>query len=122
MHELSLSSAVVETVERHAQGRRVKVVTLTIGALRQVVPDSLSFYFEIVSRGRVCEGATLEQNLVEARVRCLPCDRAWTLDEPNFRCPDCGGSNVDVLSGTELEVDSIEVVEEEKEDACIAPR
>ena len=120
MHELSLSSAIVETVERHAAGRRVKVVTLTIGTLRQVVPRSLSFYFEVVSRGRVCEGAKLEQNFVEARVRCNPCDRAWTLDEPNFRCPDCGGSDIEVMSGTELEVDSIEVVEEE--DACIAPR
>ncbi len=122
MHELSLSSAIVETVERHAAGRRVKLVTLTIGALRQVVADSLAFYFEIVSRGRMCEGATLEQNVVEARVRCKPCDRTWTLDEPNFRCPECNGSDVDVLSGTEFEVDWIEVIEEEKEDEvpCIA--
>ena len=124
MHELSLSSAIVETVERHAAGRRVKLVTLTIGALRQVVADSLAFYFEIVSRGRLCEGATLEQNVIEARVRCTPCDRAWTLDEPNFRCPECGGSDVEVLSGTEFEVDSIEVIENETEDesSCIAQR
>ena len=122
MHELSLSSAIVETVERHAAGRRVKLVTLTIGGLRQVVAESLSFYFEIVSRGRLCEGATLEQNVIEARVRCKPCDRTWTLDQPNFRCPDCGGSDIDVLTGTEFEVDSIEVVEHEKEDEipCIA--
>ena len=123
MHELSLSSAIVETVERHAAGRRVKLVTLTIGALRQVVADSLAFYFEIVARGRLCEGATLEQNVVEARVRCKPCDREWTLDEPNFRCPQCSGSDVEVLSGTEFEVDSIEVVEDEREDEeCIAQR
>lgn len=120
MHELSLSSAIVETVERHAAGRRVKVVTLTIGTLRQVVPSSLSFYFEVVSRGRLCEGAKLEQNFVEARVRCKPCERAWTLEEPSFQCPECGGSDIDVLSGTEFEVDSIDV--EEEEDACIAPR
>ena len=124
MHELSLSSAIVETVERHAAGRRVKLVTLTIGALRQVVSESLSFYFEIVSRGRLCEGAQLEQNVIEVRVRCKPCDRTWTLDEPNFRCPECNGSDVDVLTGTEFEVDSIEVVEEEKEDEvpCIAQK
>jgi hydrogenase nickel incorporation protein HypA/HybF len=121
LHELSLSSAIVATVERHAAGRRVKLVTLTIGTLRQVVSESLSFYFEIVSRGRVCEGATLEQNVVEARVRCVPCDRAWTLEEPIFRCPECGGSDVDVLSGTEFEVDSIEVIEEE-DVPCIAPK
>ncbi|MBA2504895.1 MAG: hydrogenase maturation nickel metallochaperone HypA [Thermoleophilaceae bacterium] len=120
MHELSLSSAIVDTVERHADGRRVTTVTMTIGSLRQVVAESLSFYFEIVSRGRVCEGATLEQNYVEARVRCVPCDRGWTLDQPIFRCPDCGGSEIEVLSGEEFEVDSIDVTEEEA--ACIAPR
>ena len=60
MHELSLSSAIVETVERHADGRRVTVVSMRIGALRQVVPDSLAFYFEIVARGTVCEGARLD--------------------------------------------------------------
>ena len=48
MHELSLSSAIVNTVERHAAGRRVTVVNMRIGTLRQVVPDSLTFYFEIV--------------------------------------------------------------------------
>jgi hydrogenase nickel incorporation protein HypA/HybF len=122
LHELSLSSAIVETVERHAAGRRVKLVTLTIGTLRQVVSDSLSFYFEIVSRGRLCEGATLEQKVVEARVRCTPCGRTWTLDDPIFRCPDCSGSDVDVLSGTEFEVDSIEVIEKEDEVPCIAPK
>ena len=33
---------------KHAAGRRVKVVTVRAGALRQVVPDSLEFYFGFV--------------------------------------------------------------------------
>ena len=122
MHELSLSSAIVETVEKHAEGRQVKHVTLTIGTLRQVVADSLAFYFELVSRGRLCEGATLEQNVVEARVRCIPCGVEWKLQNPIFRCPDCGGSDVEVLSGTEFCVEFIEVVEEEEDEACTARR
>ena len=51
MHELSLSSAIVNTVVKHADGRRVSVVNLRVGHLRQVVPDSLEFYFEFVARG-----------------------------------------------------------------------
>ena len=50
MHELSISSAIVDTAMRHAGGRRVTAVDVRVGALRQVVPDSLAFYFEIVSR------------------------------------------------------------------------
>ncbi len=74
MHELSLSGAIVNTVVKHAQGRPVSVVSMRVGALRQVVPDTLDFYFGFVSKGTVCEGARLEQELVPARLRCASCD------------------------------------------------
>jgi hydrogenase nickel incorporation protein HypA/HybF len=109
VHELSLSSAVLDTALRHAGGQKVKVVELTIGALRQVVPSSLEFYWEIVGRDTACEGARLEMNIVEARVRCKACDTEWTLDDPIFRCPSCEDSDVEVLAGTEFVVESIDV-------------
>ena len=56
MHELSLSSAIVNTAVKHADGRRVTVVNLRVGRLRQVIPDTLEFYFEFVARDTVCEG------------------------------------------------------------------
>ena len=116
MHELSLSSAIVNTVVKHAAGRPVTVVSLRVGQLRQVVPDTLEFYFEFVSRGTVCEGARLEQELVPALVRCEDCGSEWELDLPIFRC-DCGGV-ARVVTGEEFEVESIDVEEAE----CIAPR
>ena len=119
MHELSLSGAIVNTVVKHAQGRPVSVVSLRVGALRQVVPDTLDFYFEFVARGTVCEGARLEQELIPARLRCGSCEREWEIELPIFMCPGCGPSGrVEVAAGDELEVESIEVEEAE----CIAPR
>jgi hydrogenase nickel incorporation protein HypA/HybF len=120
MHELSLSSAIVNTVVKHAAGRQVTLVNLRVGHLRQVVPDTLRFYFGFVADGTVCAGARLEQELVPARLSCAPCERQWEIDFPSFRCPACGGTDVEVLSGNEFEVESIEVEEEEAE--CIAPR
>ena len=117
MHELSLSGAIVNTVVKHARGRPVSVVSLRVGALRQVVPDTLDFYFEFVARGTVCEGARLEQELVPARLRCGRCEREWEIELPVFMCPGCGGA-AEVASGDELEVESIEVEEAE----CIAQR
>jgi hydrogenase nickel incorporation protein HypA/HybF len=116
MHEFSIAAAVVDTAVRHAAGRRVTVVTVRCGRLRQVVPDSLDFAFGIVSRETVCEGARLEQQVVAARLRCAPCAREWEIELPAFRCPGCGGAEVAVLSGEELEVESIEV----EEVACTA--
>jgi hydrogenase nickel incorporation protein HypA/HybF len=117
VHELSLSSAIVNTVVKHADGRRVTVVSMRIGQLRQVVPDTLEFYFGFVAEGTVCEGARLEQEVVRARLRCDPCAREWEIELPAFRCPDCGGA-AEVVAGDEFEVESIQV----EEVACTAPR
>ena len=117
MHELSIASAVVDTAVRHAAGRRVTVVHMRHGRLRQVIPESLAFMFELVARETVCEGARLEQESVPARLRCDACDAEWEIDAPVFRCVRCGGAQVVVLTGEELEVEYIEVSEEA---ACTA--
>jgi len=118
VHELSLSSAIVNTVVKHARGRRVTVVELCVGKLRQVIPDTLDFYFEFVARGTVCEGARLEQQIIDARLRCNECGHDWVIEIPAFRCPECAGSDVEIVSGNEFQVEAIEVEEAE----CIAPR
>lgn len=117
MHELSLSSAIVDTAVRHAAGRRVTAIALRIGGLRQVVPDSLVFYFEFVAKGTVCEGARLEHTFLAARLRCAVCGREWEMGSPAFRCPTCGDAQVAVVSGNEFEVESIDV---EEPDPCPA--
>jgi hydrogenase nickel incorporation protein HypA/HybF len=118
VHELSLSSAIVNTVAKHAGGRRVTAVNLRVGRLRQVIPETLDFYFEFVARDSVCEGAALNQEVIDARLRCAPCAYEWEIEIPAFRCPRCGGSDVSVASGDEFEVESIEVEEAE----CIAQK
>ena len=87
MHELSLAGAVIDTAERHAGGRRVLAVRLRLGELRQVVPDSLAFYFGHVARGTLCEGAVLEHEVVRAELTCAGCDARFGLDGALFRCP-----------------------------------
>jgi len=122
LHELSLSEAILATVLRHADGRRVTAVDLTVGALRQVVPDSLEFYWGIVSRDTLCDGAELRQDLVAGRARCEACGREWELDFPIFLCPGCGGA-AEAVAGEEFQVESIEVEDvEDKEEECIGPR
>ena len=138
MHALSLATAIVELVERHATGRRVSAVNVKVGAMRQVVPRSLEFQFGFASRGSACEGARLEQELIAALLRCEDCRCEWdpaprpagTAKEliVSFRCPGCGSGRFEVASGNQLEVESIEVSDEEgtrspsQEEQCTAPR
>jgi hydrogenase nickel incorporation protein HypA/HybF len=131
MHELALAGAVIDTAERHAGGRRVTLIQLRLGELRQVVPDSLVFYFEHVARGTLCEGAALEYETVSAALGCAECGASWELattlgsdparqgqtppggarPQVSFRCPQCGSADVAIESGNEFEVESIEVEE-----------
>jgi len=111
MHELSVSSAIVDTVVRHAAGRQVAAVHVRLGRLRQVVPSSLAFYFALISKETVCENAELHQEIVPARLRCRGCSHGWEIDMPHFRCPQCGAADVVVETGEELEVESIDVEE-----------
>jgi hydrogenase nickel incorporation protein HypA/HybF len=138
MHELSLAIAIVELVDRHAGGRRVSAVQLSVGALRQVVPSTLEFQFGFASRGSVCEGARLQQEAIAALLRCGECDTEWDpAPSPaersddlviSFRCPACRSAGFQVLRGEELDVEAIEVVEGERprfgneEEKCTAPR
>jgi hydrogenase nickel incorporation protein HypA/HybF len=117
VHELSVSSAIVDTVVRHAAGRRVTSVQVRLGRLRQVVPSSLEFYFGLVARDTVCDGARLDQEVVPARLRCPGCGHGWAVEVPAFRCPACGSADTTVEAGEELEVESIEV---EETTPCIA--
>ncbi len=115
MHELSISSAIVDTAVRHAAGRRVSSVTVRIGHLRQAMPDSLEFYFGICARETVVDGAVLELEIVPGRLLCRACGHEWRVEMTAFRCPQCASGDVEVLSGEELEVESIEV----EDAACI---
>jgi hydrogenase nickel incorporation protein HypA/HybF len=120
MHELSVATAVLNTALKHADERKVSVVSLRVGRMRQVIPDSLSFYWDIVARDTPCEDAELRLDEIEIELRCRDCHRRWSPQIPAFRCPDCGSADVEVRAGEELEVDYIEV--EEQEAACTAPR
>ena len=121
MHELAVAQAIVAAAEVHAEGRPVTAVRVRVGRLRQVVPEYLSFYIELASRGTACEGAEFEWVRVPSRLRCADCGAEWDPAPPpahgedqltvRFRCPGCESGNHRVLSGDELVVESIDVTE-----------
>jgi hydrogenase nickel incorporation protein HypA/HybF len=116
VHELSIATGILGVVERHAAGRRVTGVEVRHGALRQVVPGSLAFYWGIVTRETVAEGSELQLEHVAAVLRCRACTHEWSPEIPWFRCPECASPDVVVDAGEELEVTSIMV----EEVACTA--
>lgn len=110
MHELSLCRAIADVVKPHAAGRRVDVVRVQVGALRQVVPDSLSFCWSLVRDFEGMHEAELELEMVAAAVACRSCgSQAEIGSRFSVACPCCGSADVELVRGEEFMVTSIEV-------------
>jgi hydrogenase nickel incorporation protein HypA/HybF len=109
VHELSLCEAIAATVTRHAGERTASCVVMRIGHLRQVVPDSLSFCWTMLTDGTDLEGCTLEIEQVPAVIRCAGCGAETTLDVPLMVCSSCSSDDVTLLSGEEFLVVSLDL-------------
>lgn len=110
MHELSLCEAIAGVVRPHAAGRRVDVVRVQVGALRQVVPESLEFCWTVIREYEDMPDAQLELEFVAAEVECRGCGQRSQIESRwSVCCPQCGSGDVDVVRGNEFQVMSLDV-------------
>jgi hydrogenase nickel incorporation protein HypA/HybF len=109
MHELSIAESVVGIASRHADGRRVAVVVLKVGHLRQVVPTALEFAFDLVADGTPVEGAELRIEQVPAAGVCRACGAESVMHAFPLSCSRCGGLDLEVTAGEELLVEELEL-------------
>jgi hydrogenase nickel incorporation protein HypA/HybF len=110
VHELSLCEAIADVVKPYADGRHVDVVRVRIGALRQVVPDSLSFCWTLVRDYEDMPDAELELEVVTAEVSCRSCGHRSTIASRwSLLCHECESADVEVLRGNEFLVTSLDV-------------
>lgn len=112
MHELAIADSIVRIAGAHARGRRVHAVHVAVGHLRQVVPDSLAFAFELVADGTPVAGARLELRVVPAVARCRACGAESVQEAFPLACRACGAFDVEVVAGEELTVEELEIDEE----------
>lgn len=115
MHEMGIALQIIEiassSIPPDCQGVQVEKVNLKIGKLAAVVPESLRFCFEIAARDSLLAGAELNIEEIPVTAKCRDCHHEWTIHEPVFTCRSCQGGNIEILSGRELNIESIEIAE-----------
>ncbi len=115
MHEMGVAQQMVDialgAIPKDIENPRVEVLNLRIGRLAAVVEDSLRFCMEIISKDTPLEGAKLVIEAVDVVARCGGCNHEWVIDGPVFQCPVCSDGKVELLSGRELEISSIEIAD-----------
>jgi hydrogenase nickel incorporation protein HypA/HybF len=113
VHELSICSSIADIAARHAAGRRVSVINVRVGQLRQIVPDTLVYCWGLVSADTPLDGSRISVESVPARIRCRSCGQVTDVGEiPVFACGGCGGVQVEVVAGEEFLITSLELAEE----------
>jgi len=115
MHEASIALNLIEAVERRLESQpraRVAVIHVRVGELAGVSTDALEFAFQCLSAGTPLAGTTLAFEPVPLTMACDACGATSRVEDLVFRCPRCGSEKTRVSTGQELEVRTLELVEE----------
>ena len=112
MHEMSIAQSLLDIIREEMNKHNASVlksVRLHIGRLSAIVPESLSFCFEVMTTGTELEGAELIMEIIPLRGSCRDCGRTFEIEDYAFECPFCGGPHIDTVSGQGLSIVEMEV-------------
>ncbi len=118
MHELSLCNALIEQVEviaREHHAARVDSIVLRIGPLSGIEAPLLQHAYPLAATGTVAEGAKLVIESLPIRVKCSQCGAESEVAPNRLLCAACGDFRTKLLSGDEMLLASVELVQEEVE-------
>lgn len=112
MHELPITESILEIALRHAEKARATRITdihLVIGQLSSIVDESVAFYWDIVSKDTIAEGAELHFRRIQTQMFCLDCNQRYNPGNEDLACPHCKSAKVKVVAGEEFSLEAIEV-------------
>jgi hydrogenase nickel incorporation protein HypA/HybF len=112
MHELSIAQNMVDLVIKQAEesgATRIGKINLVIGEMTGVADRCMQFYFDLLSKDTLAQGALLSFKMVPLKARCKDCGHTFEFEEDSSECPSCKQTKLEIISGNELFVESIEV-------------
>jgi len=112
MHEMSLCEGILQVLEQEAAKQgfdRVRAVWLEIGSLSSVEPDAMRFSFEVVTHNSLAEGAALHIVDIPGTAWCIHCAKTVAVQQRFDLCPKCGGAQLQVTAGDEMNIKELEV-------------
>ena len=92
-----------------AKAAKITRINLVVGELSGVVPDCVQFYFGIISKDTIADGAALNFETRPIQIRCRKCQNVFTPANYEWACPTCHETSVEIASGRECYMESLEV-------------
>lgn len=111
MHEFGIAGEIVSAAVEEARRRnaeRITAVTVRVGVLRGVEPESLRLFYDHLTRGTLAESAVLVVEEDPVLVDCGACGEVPG-EKFSLACPSCGVEGVRVRGGDSLRIVSIDI-------------
>ncbi|MEX1139202.1 MAG: hydrogenase maturation nickel metallochaperone HypA [Bacteroidota bacterium] len=120
MHELSVARNLVELIQREIRSGElpfVRTVSIRIGDLAGIVPESLEFCYKVVTDESPLAGSHLCFERIPFVVYCDHCRRSSHNPDGSMFCSHCSNAASSIVMGNELELTNIDVATPEEEHA-----
>jgi hydrogenase nickel incorporation protein HypA/HybF len=119
MHELAIAQSILEIVTQSVpvdQKPDVRLIRLKVGKLTGVISDSLKFCFGAIVSDTPLKDASLAIETIPAVFFCPDCGHKFEIEDLAFFCPVCKSINIKMITGSELDITQIELVDEQAEE------
>src|SRR5690348_17046206 len=110
MHELSIAKNIVEIIKESVKENNladIDTVVLKIGELAGVVSDSLQFSLEAISVDTELQNVKYDMQKVPFIIKCNTCNNEVNNELGIVKCPVCGSTDTEIISGNELLISEI---------------
>ncbi|MDD4924091.1 MAG: hydrogenase maturation nickel metallochaperone HypA [Dehalococcoidales bacterium] len=112
MHELEITRSLVHLAldeAKKANARKLTVVNVVLGEMSGAVDDSVAFYFELMTKDTIGEGAKIIFRKVPMQAKCRNCESTVSPKDIFWECEKCHSMDIEMTAGKELYIESIEV-------------
>jgi len=112
LHEFSITQSILSIAlekANSAKASRISRINIVIGELSSIVDECVQFYFDFLGKDTIAAQATLSFQHPPVRLRCRNCTTIFSPDSLDWACPNCHESKIEIISGRECHVESIEV-------------
>jgi len=111
MHEGHFSQQIVEAVVLELQkhpGQKVESVTVKVGEVYHLMPDSVLLHFDLLTKSTDLEGVKLNLLEEQMQVLCSQCSQQGPIEDHHLPiCSFCHSRQVKTVAGDKITIEQI---------------
>jgi hydrogenase nickel incorporation protein HypA/HybF len=115
MHEGAIAAAILQSALEVLEREKIvaaKTVTVLIGRMHSVVPDLLQNHYKIMKKEfPALVRSKLVIEITPVAITCRACGRETALERPEFACPGCFSTDIEISGGREMHLKEITATE-----------